>query len=61
MLPHCVQDNTDFLNRIKKFNEETIDNLPIPADEIIHVSWDVVNMYPSIPKDLGMRKCRELT
>ena len=46
-----VKDTTDFLIKLNRFSESNLDN-------IILVTVDVVNMYPSIKKDLGLKAIR---
>ena len=41
-----IRDTTDFLNKFNRFSKEDLNN-------IVLVTVDVVNMYPSIKKDLG--------
>ena len=41
-----IRDTTDFLNKFNRFSNEDL-------NDIILVTVDVVNMYPSIKKDLG--------
>lgn len=43
-----VKDTTDFLNKLNRFSGETL-------HDIILVTVDVVNMYPSIKKALGFK------
>lgn len=50
--PSYIRDTTDFLN---KLNDVT---LPLPKDVILFC-FDVVKLYPSIPKQEGMDACRE--
>ena len=46
-----VKDTTDFLNKLSRFNRDEL-------DDIILVTVDVVNMYPSIKKALGFQALR---
>ena len=56
-LPHVLVDTNHLLRKIAEMNANNI----ITSDmDIIHVSWDVVAMFPSIPETLGLSKCREL-
>ena len=56
-LPHILVDTNHLLRKIDEINATNI----ITSDmEIIHVSWDVVAMFPNIPESLGLSKCREM-
>ena len=43
-----IRDTTDFLNKFKRFSKTEL-------NDIVLVTVDVVNMYPSIKKDLGFK------
>ena len=48
-------DSAHFLAKLKHLNNTgTLHN-----HKIIHVSFDIVEMFPSIPKDFGLRQCRQ--
>ena len=51
-------DNNHLLRKIDSLNDSRILQ-DVEDKTIIHVSWDVVAMFPNMPKDLGLAKCRE--
>ena len=54
-LEYCLIDSAHFLAKLKHLNNTgTLHN-----HKIIHVSFDIVEMFPSIPKDFGLRQCRQ--
>lgn len=53
ILPHITLDINQFLRRIEDLNERGY----ISDKKIIHVSFDVISMFPNIPKDLGLKMC----
>ena len=54
VLKYNVKDTDDFLQRIDQLNKSgKIDN-----KSIVLCSFDIVSMFPSISKDLGLRLCR---
>ena len=54
-LGHCILDINDLLRRL-----DTVNELGTFKDKnLIMVSFDVVNMFPSIPKELGIEECRK--
>ena len=56
-LPHVLIDTNSLLRRLDEISDSGI----IRNDmDIIHVSWDVVAMFPNVPESLGMSKCREM-
>ncbi len=50
--PSYIKDTTDFLNKLKEIQQ------PLPKD-IILFCFDVVKLYPSIPKREGLSACEE--
>ena len=46
-----VKDTTDFLNKLNRFSRDEL-------QDIILITVDVVSMYPSIKKDLGLKALR---
>ncbi len=50
--PSFLRDTTDFLNQLRYVNQ------PLP-DNAILFSFDVVKLYPSIPKEEGLDACQE--
>ena len=54
-LPCIIQDTNDFLRKIKHLNESGV----LEGKEVIHVSFDIVNMFPSISKEVGLEECRK--
>ena len=56
-LPHVLIDTNSLLRNIDTINASgTITG----GMDVIHVSWDVVAMFPSIPEELGIGRCRNL-
>ena len=55
-LPHVLTDTNHLLRRLKEINDSNI----IKNKDIIHVSWDVVAMFPNIPEEIGLAECKEL-
>ena len=53
-LPYVMKDINHFLSKIQEVNNSNI----IGGQEIIHVSFDVVSMFPSISKEVGLEQCR---
>lgn len=54
-LKHVIKDGNEFLRMIDELNEnDFVGKNP----DIIHVSWDVEAMFPSIPKDMGLAECK---
>ena len=49
--PSYLKDTTDFLCKLKEVNE------PLPKDSILFC-FDVVKLYPSIPREEGMQACQ---
>ena len=56
-LKWCIKDVNHFLRLIDETNTTDFIN---QHEDIIHVSWDVVSMFPSIPEDIGMSECTAL-
>ena len=54
-LPYIIEDLNHFLRKIKSINQEE----SLKGKDIIHVSLDIVNMFPSISKSVGLEQCRE--
>ena len=50
--PSYLKDTTDFLCSLKEVNE------PLPKDSILFC-FDVVKLYPSIPREEGMQACHD--
>ena len=50
--PSYIRDTTDFISKLKAFNAN------IPKDAILFC-FDVVKLYPSIPRKEGMEACKE--
>ena len=48
-------DTPHFLRKIDELNESGL----LHNNDIIHVSVDVVNMFPNIPKEFGMQECKK--
>ena len=55
-LPHVLIDTHLLLRKLQEINDSGIIR---PDMDIIHVSWDVVAMFPNIPELLGISKCRQ--
>lgn len=53
-LEHCVKDTRDFMRKLIDINNRG----ELVGKAIYHVSFDVVSMFPSISKDLGLSSCR---
>ena len=54
-LPHCLKDSNELLNKINQLNESST----LSGKRIYHVTFDVVNMFPSISKEIGLPACRD--
>ncbi|KAL5258256.1 hypothetical protein ACHWQZ_G013033 [Mnemiopsis leidyi] len=54
-LPHCLKDSNELLNKINQLNESGT----LSGKRIYHVTFDVVNMFPSISKEIGLPACRD--
>ena len=54
-LPHIIMDTNEQLRKIDKLNASKI----LIGKKIIHVSFDVIAMFPNMPKDIGIMRCRE--
>ena len=55
-LPQILIDTNNLLRKIDNFNQCNT----LPNVDIIHATWDVVAMFPNIPEDIGIAKCREM-
>ncbi|CAG2211803.1 unnamed protein product [Mytilus edulis] len=49
--PSYIRDTTDFLNKLSKVKQ------PIPKNSILFC-FDVVKLYPSIPREEGIKACK---
>lgn len=56
-LPHVLIDTNHLLRRLQEINGS---NIIKKDDNIIHVSWDVVAMFPNIPEEMGITECDKL-
>ena len=54
-LEYRLMDSPHFLRKIDELNESGL----LLNKDIIHVSVDVVNMFPNIPKEFGMQECKK--
>ena len=54
-LQYRLMDTPHFLRKIDELNETNA----LHNTDIIHVSVDVVNMFPNIPKEFGMEECKK--
>ena len=54
-LPYCLTDTNELLQKISLLN----DSKKLAGKTVYHVSFDIVNMFPSISKDIGRPACRE--
>ena len=54
-IPYSLKDTPHFLRKIDDLNESK----KLESKDIIHVSIDVVNMFPNIPKEFGMQECKK--
>ena len=52
MPPSFIQDYTDFLNKLLDLNYK-------PTTSTLLVSFDVVNMFPNIDNNLGIKSVRK--
>ena len=50
--PSYLKDTTNFLQKLAQVPQ------PLPKDTLLFC-FDVVKLYPSIPKEEGMRACQE--
>ena len=55
-LEYNLKDTGDLLRKIDKLNE---DKVLEKYDEILHVSFDIVAMFPNIPEEMGREECRK--
>ena len=54
-LEYRLMDTPHFLRKIDEINDSGL----LQGKDIIHVSVDVVNMFPNIPKEFGMQECKK--
>ncbi len=54
-LKYAIQDLNQFLREIEKINKSGV----LQSKSIIHVSFDIEAMFPSISKDVGLGQCRK--
>ena len=54
-LPYCLRDTNELLQKINLLN----DSKKLAGKTVYHVTFDIVNMFPSISKDIGLPACRE--
>ena len=54
-LKYIIKDTNHLLRKIKDINEQKL----LHNKDVIHVSFDVVNMFPSISKSVGLEQCRQ--
>ena len=52
-VPYVIIDRQQFLRKIDTINSSDL----LQGKEIIHVSVDVVNMFPNIPREFGIQEC----
>ena len=52
-VPYVIKDSQEFLRKIDELNASNI----LRNKTIIHVSIDVVNMFPNIPREFGIVEC----
>ena len=55
-LDHAIQDTNHILRKIDEINESGVLN---NAGSIIHASFDIEAMFPSISKEVGLEQCRK--
>ena len=53
-LDYCLIDSDHFLSKVQEINSSGM----LDDTVIIHVSFDIVEMFPSICKEFGMEQCR---
>ena len=53
--PHVTNDTNHFLLKIKDLNERGV----LIGKTVWHVSFDIVNMFPSISKEVGLEQCKD--
>ena len=52
-VPYVIIDRQQFLRKIDSINNSEL----LHGKDIIHVSVDVVNMFPNIPREFGIQEC----
>ena len=56
-LDYVIKDTNHLLQKIDELNN----NMELrPQNSILHVSFDMVNMFPCISKDVGLQQCKKL-
>ena len=48
-----IKDINHFLKKVLEVNQSEV----LQGKEILHVSFDVVSMFPSISKEVGLEQC----
>ena len=56
-LEYVINDTNHLLRKIDELNNE---KELFTHENVLHVSFDVVNMFPSISKDVGLQQCKLL-
>ena len=54
-LQYAIRDTNHFLQKIEELNESGM----LHNKTVIHASFDIEAMFPSISKDMGMEQCRK--
>ena len=54
-LPYIIKDTNHLLKKLLEINESGI----LADKEVIHVSFDVKSMFPSISKSVGLEQCKK--
>ena len=52
-VPYVIIDSPEFLRKIDELNSSAI----LLGKTVLHVSVDVVNMFPNIPREFGIAEC----
>ena len=55
-LDFCLKDTNHFLQKIDQINKSGI---ILEADSILMCSFDIVQMFPNITKEIGLPACRK--
>ena len=55
ILPYILIDSNHLLRKLDAYNQSK----DLLGKDIIHVSLDVIAMFPNITKDIGLKRCRE--
>ena len=53
ILPYILIDSNHLLRKLDAYNQSKI----LIGRDIIHVSLDVISMFPNITKDIGLKRC----